>query len=168
MKRVIICGPESTGKTTLAKNLALQFQTVAVPEYCRIYLDKKQSPLTLQDVLPIAEGQRALEKEFEKKANTFLIGDTDIRQTLYYSQHYYGSVPQALSEMVAQLSPRIYLLLFIDVPWIADDQRDRPQHREEMFKEMEAALREAGCSYFVISGSWKERWENALAIIQRV
>ena len=88
--KVVLFGPESTGKTTLAQELADHYKTEWVPEYAREYLqvkwDKEQKTCEPQDLIPIAEGQIRLENYLTKKANKLLICDTDLLETKVYSE----------------------------------------------------------------------------------
>ena len=91
--KVVLFGPESTGKTTLAKQLAAHYKTAWVPEYARQYLqdkwDRAQKTCEPLDLLPIAKGQITLENELTKKANKILFCDTDLLETKVYSEAYY-------------------------------------------------------------------------------
>ena len=92
--RIVLFGPESTGKTTLSKQLAQYYNTLWVPEYAREYLQKKWNnkgkTCEPKDLLPIAEGQMRLENSLARKANKILICDTDLLETKVYSEVYYG------------------------------------------------------------------------------
>jgi HTH-type transcriptional repressor of NAD biosynthesis genes len=84
-KRICILGAESTGKTTLAAALADRFQTVWVPEYAREYLEAKNRACEWSDMVPIAEGQIALEERLARQANRILICDTNLLATMLWS-----------------------------------------------------------------------------------
>ena len=88
--KVVLFGPESTGKTTLARELANHYQTTWVPEYAREYLqekwNKEQKTCEPHDLIPIAEGQIRLENDLTEKANKLLICDTDLLETKVYSE----------------------------------------------------------------------------------
>ena len=91
--KVVLFGPESTGKTTLAKRLAEHFKTLWVPEYMREYLQKKWDAkgekCTKDDLIPIAEGQMKVENETTKLVEELLICDTNLLEIKVYSQYYY-------------------------------------------------------------------------------
>ncbi|MEE4247502.1 MAG: ATP-binding protein, partial [Kangiellaceae bacterium] len=91
--KIVLFGPESTGKTTLAKQLAAYYKTVWVPEYAREYLqnkwDKEKKICELEDLIPISVGQIKLENEAIKKANRVLVCDTDLLETKVYSEAYF-------------------------------------------------------------------------------
>ena len=90
--KVVTFGPESTGKTTLARTLAEHYETLWVPEFARDYLHEKFDRTGIiceySDLLPIAKGQMRLENELAAKANRVLICDTDLLETQVYSEQY--------------------------------------------------------------------------------
>src|SRR5690554_8219055 len=97
--KVVLYGPESTGKTTLAAQLAAHYDTEWVPEYMRTYLERKweekKELITRDDLIPIAEGQLAHEAELAKKAEKLLICDTNLLELKVYSEYYYdGFCPE--------------------------------------------------------------------------
>jgi len=171
--KVVLFGPESTGKTTLARLLAEHYQTVWVPEFARDYLQEKfnrtQIICEYSDLLPIAKGQMRLENELAREANRVLICDTDLLETLVYSQKYYEGRVDPLLRKYAELNTYdLYLLTDIDVPWEPDDLRDRPHQREEMFRAFEQALIDYDREYFRLSGSQDQRMETAIVHIDRL
>lgn len=164
--KVVLYGPESTGKSTLAKQLADCYDTVFVPEYSRIYAEQQllnNKLLTKNDVMPIAEGQMRLENEQAPKANKVLICDTDLLETKVYSQAYYNGICDPLLEKYAlENTYDLYFLTYIDVPWVADNLRDMPDGRKTMFEAFELALKKNNKPYIVLKGSMKERFEMAI------
>lgn len=164
--KVVLFGPESTGKSTLAKQLAAHYHTVFVPEYSRIYAEEKlraNKTLTVNDVMPIAEGQMRLENDMVQKANLVLICDTDLLETKVYSESYYDGVCNPILEKYALKNTYdLYFLTYIDMPWEADHLRDRPHDRDEMFKAFENALKTNNKPYILLKGSIRERFQLAV------
>lgn len=164
--KVVLFGPESTGKSTLAVQLAKHYHTVFVPEYSRTYAEEKLrfgKKLTVNDVLPIAEGQMWLENELTPIANKVLICDTDLLETKVYSESYYDGICHPVLEKYAiQNSYDLYFLTYIDIPWEADDLRDRPHDREAMFKAFENALKTYDKPYILLKGSIEQRFKLAV------
>jgi HTH-type transcriptional repressor of NAD biosynthesis genes len=164
--RVVVTGSESTGKTTLAGELAAHYGTVSAPEFAREHLDLKGSPLDESDVESIARGQIAGEDEAALRASGLLILDTDIVSTVVYSRYYYGRCPEWIAEAARHRRAQLYLLLQPDVPWVPDaEQRDRPAAREELHRLFRYALQAFGARYVEIGGSWAERRLRAIASI---
>ena len=139
---VAILGAESTGKTTLCRDLAAHFGSPWVPEYMRTYLqvkwDNEQLTCTWDDLLPIAQGQIDLENKLAKQAaqlpddNRYLFCDTNLFELMVYANWYYGDCPEALSQAALTHHYDLILLTEVDIPWVADDLRDSPHQREDI------------------------------------
>ena len=165
--KVVLFGPESTGKTTLSEQLARHYNTVWVPEYARDYLQEKwnneRKTCEPHDLLPIAEGQMRLENKLTKKATKILVCDTDLLETKVYSEAYYiGDCDPILEKYALQNSYDLYLLTYIDIPWEEDDLRDKPNEREEMFNYFKRTLEKYGKNFITLKGNKKQRLENAI------
>lgn len=171
--KVVLLGPESTGKTTLSQQLARHYNTVWVPEYAREYLQKKwndeRKTCEPKDLLPIAEGQMRLENELAKKATNILICDTDLLETKVYSEAYYvGACDPVLEKYALQNTYDLYLLTYIDIPWEADDLRDKPTERKEMFTYFKDTLEKYGKNFIILKGNKKDRLEKAVNHIDQL
>lgn len=171
--KVVLFGPESTGKTTLSRHLAHYYNSVWVREYAREYLQEKwnneRKTCESKDLLPIAEGQIKLENESAKKTDTVLICDTDLLETKVYSEVYYSGIcDPTLKKYAIENTYDLYFLTYIDTPWEADDLRDKPEDREEMFKTFEDALKKYDRPYVLLKGNKKERLEIAIKHINKL
>lgn len=171
--KVVLFGPESSGKTTLSKHLARHYNTVWAPEYARDYLQNKwnnqRKTCEISDMLPIAEGQMRLENKLAKKADRILFCDTDLLETKVYSEEFYGGfVHPDLEKAAIQNTYDLYLLTYIDAPWKKDDLRDRPEQRPEMFNAFENALKKNHRPYILLKGSKKDRLETAIIEIDQL
>ena len=171
--KVVLFGPESTGKTTLSEQLARYYNTVWVPEYAREYLQDKwnnfRKTCENSDLLPIAEGQMKLENKLTKKADKVLICDTDLLETKVYSEEYYGGfVNPLLDEAALENTYDLYLLTYIDTPWEADDLRDKPELRQEMFDAFENALKKYNRPYILLKGDKQTRLKTATKAIDSI
>lgn len=171
--KVVLFGPESTGKTTLSEQLARYYNTVWVPEYAREFLQNKwnneRKTCEPDDLLPIAEGQMRLENELTKKATNILICDTDLLETKVYSEVYYvGDCDPILEKYALQNTYDLYLLTYIDIPWEADDLRDKPTEREEMFSYFKQSLEKHRKNFIILKGNKKERLEKAINHIDQL
>ena len=171
--KVVLFGPESSGKTTLSIKLAHHYNTVWVAEYAREYLQNKwnneRKTCENSDLLPIAIGQMKLENKLVKKADKILICDTDLLETKVYSEEYYGgTVDPLLEKAAAENSYDLYLLTYVDTPWEADDLRDKPQERLEMFNAFENALKKYDRPYILLKGDKKIRLKTAIKAIDKL
>ena len=165
--KVVLFGPESTGKTTLSEQLARHYHTVWVPEYAREYLqdnwNNERKTCEPHDLLPIAEGQMRLENKLAKKATDILICDTDLLETKVYSEAYYiGNCDPILEKYALQNTYDLYLLTYIDIPWEADDLRDKPNEREKMFNYFKGTLEKYGKNFITLKGDKKQRLNKAI------
>jgi len=169
--KVVLYGPESTGKTTLAKQLAAHYNTKWVPEYMRGYLeekwDAKKEAITRDDLLPIAKGQIALENKIAETTNKLLFCDTNLLELKVYSEYYYnGFCPSEIKKAAEENQYHHFFLTYIDVPWEADRLRDRPNDRLKMFTIFETELRKKQLPYTVLKGSLEQRMKTATKIIE--
>jgi len=167
--KIAIYGPESTGKTTLAKQLAEHFNTVWIPEFARDFLQKKwdaqQEICQKEDLLPIAIGQTKLENEGLQKANSILFADTNLLVTKVFSDIYYGETDAILAKAAKKHKYDLFLLTDIDVPWEKDDLRDKLKGREETLKIFEENLIQFKKPYIKISGSKEKRLQKSIFLI---
>lgn len=169
MKRVVLTGSESTGKTTLAARLAAHYGVLWVPEFVRGYAAGKEGALEFDDHGPIARGQIALEDEVIARArargDVVLIHDTDLLSTAVYCTHYYGRCPAWIADAARERRPDMYLLMDIDLPWIPDPQRDRGERREEMHALFVDAVERSGARHVVVRGTGDARLASARTAI---
>ncbi|MBL4904546.1 MAG: ATP-binding protein [Flavobacteriaceae bacterium] len=168
--RVVLFGPESTGKTTLSIQLARHYNTVWAPEFARAYLQKKwnneRKTCENSDILSIAIGQMEIENRLAKKADKVLICDTDLLETKVYSEEYYGGfVDPLLNKTAVENTYDMYFLTNIDTPWEADDLRDRPELRREMFDAFENNLKKYNRPYILLKGDKETRLQTAIKAI---
>ncbi|MGB1284605.1 MAG: AAA family ATPase [Polaribacter sp.] len=171
--KVVLFGPESTGKTTLSRQLARHYNTVWAPEFAREYLqnkwNNKRKTCEKDDLIPIAVGQMKLENSLAKKADKILICDTDLLETKVYSQEYYGGFVDTELEKAANKNQYdLYLLTYIDTPWEEDDLRDRPELRLEMFTAFENMLKKTNRPYVLLKGDKQTRLQKAIEVIDKI
>ncbi len=166
LKRVCVFGPESTGKSTLTAQLAEAFQTVLVPEYARLYLERKDGSFVFDDVLPIARGQRASEKALERQAYRVLFCDTDLLTTSIWSSWMFDRVPEQLTRWLGERTYDLYLVTDVDLPWQADPIRYLPDNRRDFLERCLVELQAGGHPYVLISGEGPARLENALRALR--
>ncbi len=169
--KVVLFGPESTGKTTLAKALAEYYDTVWVEEFAREYLEKKWHSTAeicaREDIYPIAVGQMKLENEAAQKGTKFLFCDTTLLSTQVYAETYFdGWCDGRVKEANKKNQYDIYFLTDIDVPWEKDLLRDRPNQRQEMFDAFLIALNQRNLTYTLLHGTHEERMKLAITTIE--
>ena len=168
---VAILGAESTGKTTLCRDLASHFGSPWVPEYMRTYLqtkwDDEQLTCTWEDLLPIAQGQITLENKLAEQAaktdhNHYLFCDTSLFELMVYANWYYGDCPKALTNAALAHHYDLILLTEVDTPWVADDLRDSPHQRDEISAYFASQLNRHQKPFRRISGGRVERVQQVV------
>lgn len=169
LKRVCLFGPESTGKTTLAKSLAAHYRTSYMPEYGRIYDEQYRPDAWISDhLVTIAQVHEAMRRALEPLANRVMIEDTDAVLTAVWSDTLIGYVDPwfASTPELADL----YLLTDIDVPWVNDGLRlfGTLEERRAFFDKAKGALDERGGSYVTLTGDWDTRRRTAISAIDRL
>lgn len=171
--RIVLYGPESTGKTTLAKQLAAYYNTSWAPEYMRIFLERKtllpgEEIVSYEDLTPIAKGQMQIENSLLDTANTFLFCDTNLLELQVYAKHYFNKCPEHISEYVHKNKYDLYILTYVDTPWVPDGMRDRPENREKMYARFKQELIKNNLPYIVVKGNEKQRMNIATSHIDKL
>ncbi|HEX9979967.1 MAG TPA: DUF4301 family protein [Flavobacterium sp.] len=167
--KIAVYGPESTGKTTLAEQLAAHYNTVWAPEFARDYLQEKwnnaEKICAPEDILPIAIGHVRQENALLEKANKYLFLDTCLMQTKVYSEMYYNSVDPLLDKAARKHKYDLFILTDIDVPWEKDDLRDKPNDRGMQFETFKNALMENSKPFITVSGDPESRLNQAITAL---
>ncbi|MBF2708880.1 DUF4301 family protein [Flavobacterium soyangense] len=167
--KVALFGPESTGKTTMAIQLAEHFKTAWVHEFARDYLqekwDKTAQICDVDDMLPIAYGQTKLENDALSTANKFLFCDTNLMVTKVFSEVYYNFCDPLLDKAAREHEYDLFFLTDIDVPWEKDDLRDKAEGRESVFAVFKQTLIENNKPFIMLSGDKDLRLNKAIAIV---
>lgn len=167
MFKIAITGPESTGKTVLAKQLADHYKTIWIPEYSRKYLEKADGLYLEKDLFKILKGQINAEIELASKANKFLFCDTDPLVIWIWSQVKYASVDQRIEKILQDHHYDFYLLTSPDLAWQKDELRESEGQLNELFEMYLNKLNDLGRSYAIISGSGTDRLECAIVAIDK-
>jgi HTH-type transcriptional repressor of NAD biosynthesis genes len=166
VKRVSIFGPESTGKTTLARDLAAAFHTAWVPEWARTVLERRGGSIADLDWNEIIRGQCASEESRARDANRVLFCDTDPLATIVWADALGAPRLEGERDAFARKYD-LTLLLKPDVPWIKDSVRYLPNESAVFFSRCEDALKKMDRAYVVIDGTWDERLAKATRAVQR-
>lgn len=169
IKKIVIIGPESTGKSTLSKALAQHYQTLWCPEYAREYLLQNGTDYTAADLLTIAKGQLKLEDEFTRKVQeenkrSLLFVDTDMYVIKVWSEYVFGTCDFFILDTIIKRKYDGYLLCNIDLPWVKDELREYPDEkpRQELFSIYKDLLINQPAPWALISGTNTERTAAAI------
>ena len=168
VKRVAVVGPESTGKTCLARDLAAHFKTQWVAEYARPYLELRDDRCEYEDLAAIARGHRASEDALARQANRVLICDTDALTTTLWSEVLFGRCEPWIKDLARARRYDLTLLCAPDVPYVAGPQRYLPDGSRDFQARLETALKEAGRDWVLIEGDWDQRFRIAVQAIERL
>lgn len=167
MNRIVIIGPESTGKTTLCQQLAEKLRCEFVPEYARKYLDEINRTYTMEDVELIAQRQIELEQMYIDTRPKLLLQDTDLITILIWFEVGFNRVPDFVISHISRSKPDLYLLMDMDIPWEYDPQREHPHLRRELFELNKFYVQKSGVPFELISGTEENRLHCALEAIKK-
>jgi NadR type nicotinamide-nucleotide adenylyltransferase len=179
--KVVVIGPESTGKSTLCTQLAEYFDTVWCPEFAREYLLKNGMQYTYDDLLVIAKGQ--LEKEdayvnkvlqqTENASGSFfnqplVFIDTDMYVMKVWCEFVFGSCHQWILEQIVDRKYDLYLLCNVDLPWQKDELREYPDlaTREKLYHMYKDIMVNQSVPWVDISGNYEERFAKAVSAVK--
>lgn len=158
----VVCavGPESTGKTTICRELARRFDVPWLGEYAREYLDGR--PYGPDEVAAIAREQMRREAALLAGAKSGVVLDTDLAVIVVWWRERFGAVPAWLEDAFAGQSPRLYLLCRPDLPWEPDPLRESPGDLDRLYARYRALLVERRLPFVEISGRFEARFEAAV------
>lgn len=168
IKRIVVTGPESTGKSTLCRQLAAHYGTVWCPEFARDYLAEKGMNYTYADLTHIAQGQIALEETVAAEAkNGLYFIDTDLYVMKVWHEVAFGACPTWILKEIVRRPYDLYLLCNTDLPWTKDELREYPDIaiRQKLFKTYKDVLINSGTSWTEISGTDAQRLQIAVSSI---
>ena len=160
-KRIVIIGPESTGKTALCKKLSEYYKTVWVPEYAREYVENLNREYEYKDLIKIAEKQISEFNNDYSNADKFIFFDTYLIITKVWFQVVYNKYPLWLDKEIKKNKIDLFLLCNTDIEWEPDNVRENPDKRDELFNLYKKELENYNFNYKIISGEGKERFEKA-------
>jgi nicotinamide riboside kinase len=158
MIRVVLTGPECTGKSTLAVQLARHYNTIWIPEYAREYVSALSRPYTYSDVEHIAATQVRQKDEFSARANKILFLDTYLIITKVWFDVVFHRCPGWIKEELSRKEIQLYLLCNTDIPWEPDPVRENGYKKE---------LETWECPYRIVSGTGEIRLQNAILLLDK-
>lgn len=174
MKKIVVLGPESTGKSTLCAALAKHYQTEWCPEFARQYLSEHGAKYQLEDLLTIAKGQLLAERQYVQRAiksgKDKIIIDTDMYVMKVWSEYVFNDCDPYILEKINEQQYDIYLLCDIDLPWTKDEMREYPDEapRKELFTIYKEILINQKTAWGVVGGIGEARTQNAIQLIERL
>lgn len=176
IKKIVITGPESTGKSTLCKQLADHFGCYWVPEYAREYLNTRGAGYTYEDLLVIAKGQIREEDKWIRKSEEaqikapLLFVDTSMYVMKVWAEYVFNDCHHYILNEIAARTYDLYLLCNIDLPWVEDELREHPDpmERKKIYRYYTDALVNETAQWKVVEGNYVERFETALEAVEKL
>lgn len=191
VKKIVIVGPESTGKSTLCEQLAQHYHTHWCPEFAREYLLSNGTPYTFEQLLEIAKGQLAMEDEYTRQVEKtwswlekercwinasslittshppLLFIDTDMYVMKVWCEYVFEKCHPFILDEIAKRQYNGYLLCAPDLPWVKDELREYPddKNRIELFHIYKDLLVHQSTPWHIVSGSYEERLQQAIAAV---
>ena len=183
MKKIVIIGPESTGKSTLCKQLAAHYNTTWVAEYAREYLLKNGTAYTYENLLEIAKGQvsseqlaidswQLTEREEQKRTKNekLLFIDTDMYVMKVWCEFVFDKCHHWILNRIAERKYDLYLLCNIDLPWIKDELREYPDllSRQKLYHYYKDIMINQNVAWVEINGTYEERFKKSIETIDNL
>jgi len=184
LKKIVIIGPESTGKSTLCEKLAVHYNTSWCPEYAREYLLAHGTNYSYDNLLEIAKGQVALEEKYTRIVETnqsnqnasltphashltfspLLFIDTDMYVMKVWCKFVFGKCHSWILNQIEERKYDLYLLCNVDLPWVKDELREYPDlaRREKLYNIYKEIMLNQPVPWIDISGNYEERLEKAI------
>jgi NadR type nicotinamide-nucleotide adenylyltransferase len=168
LKKIVIIGPESTGKSTLCEELAKHYKTNWVPEFAREYLITNDKEYTYNNLLTIAKGQIASEDEISStliaKSSQLLFIDTDMYVMKVWCEFVFGKCHQWIIDQIVERRYDLYFLCNTDLPWTKDELREYPdlETREKLFRIYKDIMINQNTPWFEITGIQENRTQHAI------
>ncbi len=166
-KRIVLIGPEATGKSTLAKQLADYYHATWIPEYARTYVENLNREYTFDDVVNIAKHQIIEEQSFAKSEKEIIFFDTDLIITKIWLTEVYHHCPDWIVAEIQKCNRFLYLLCYPDIEWIPDSVRENGgKRRFQLFDLYKKEIEKFGFRSQIVKGDWGVRLENAITAIE--
>ena len=172
LKKIVVIGPESTGKSTLCEQLAKHYNTEWVKEYAREYLLEHGTDYTFDDLLTIAKGQLNLEDNStsnnEQQSTLFI--DTDMYVMKVWCEFVFNKCHRWILDQIAERKYDLYLLCNVDLPWVKDELREYPdlESRQKLYHIYKDIVINQHVPWIDISGKYDERLQKAINGVNKI
>ena len=174
IKKIVVIGPESTGKSYLCESLSKHYHTIWCPEYAREYLLSNGTNYTHDDLLTIAKGQIQLEEEHEKKMaagtlSKYLFIDTDMYVMKVWNEFVFQQCHKFILDQIVHRQYDAYLLCKPDIPWVKDELREYPDEatRNRLYHYYKDLMIHQSTPWVEIHGGYEERLQTAIDFLKK-
>jgi len=168
MFKVVVTGPESTGKTEICKFLAASYETEFIPEYARDYVSSLNRPYTFEDVEKIARMQAEQLWQHQEGEKYILFLDTYLIITKIWFREVFGIIPGWIDKSLGDAEIDLFLLCYYDLDWIPDLVRENPGSRRAfLFESYQEEIEQLGRPFEVVSGSGTNRFKKARMAVEK-
>jgi NadR type nicotinamide-nucleotide adenylyltransferase len=182
LKKIVVIGPESTGKSTLCEQLAQHYETTWCPEFAREYLLTNGTNYDFDDLLTIAKGQLALEDEYTRKleinslpmledgGHLPLFIDTDMYVMKVWCEFVFENCHRFVLDQILERKYDLYLLCNVDLPWVKDELREYPdlETRNKLYRIYKDIMVNQNTPWIDISGDYEQRLQKAIAAVDKL
>ena len=173
IKKFVVIGPESTGKSSLCAQLAEYYETIWVPEYAREYLEKNGTDYFYDDLLIIAKGQIQSEDSYNSRfaiRNSQLFIDNDMYVMKVWCEFVFNKCHNWILNRIAERKYDGYLLCNVDLPWVKDNLREYPdlETRNKLYHFYKDIMVNQAVPWIEVSGNYEERFESAKSFIDKM
>ena len=160
-KRIVITGPESSGKSTLAASLAQEFELPMATEYARIHLETFGAGYDEISVIAMARQHLIHQREMVPQEAPLGIFDTDLLNYKIWCDVAFARCDESILNGITQEPNHVYLVCYPDLPWVADPLREHPHDRLMLYERHLAEIRKTGRAYIVVRGEGEKRSDAA-------
>lgn len=167
-KRIVITGPESSGKSTLAAWLAQEFELPMATEYARIHLEKFGAEYDESTVISMARQHLIHQREMVPVEAPLGIFDTDLINYKIWCDVAFSRCDASILRGIEQESTHVYLVCYPDLPWVADPLREHPHERLMLYERHLAEIRKSDRAYIVIRGEGEQRKDTAREAMRKL
>lgn len=162
---IVVTGPESSGKTTLSKQLSEALNGEWIPEYAREYVAELDRPYTIEDIIAIAEGQKL---KFDQAKNEIIVSDTAFLVLKIWAEYRFEQAPKIVEDYLKDTCVDLYILCHPEIPWEYDPLRENPDDRIELFERYRSELEKLRTPFIVVQGKEQERLDRVFEYLSAI